>query len=278
MGRERKPGKIAPRQGGPGEALQSLTTAFRVLDELARAPGPVGVSELARALGELKPRVYRHLSTLKRLGVVFQDAKSGGYSLGSRLFALGEAALEQFDVRLVAAPFLTQLRDQTQQTALLSVPAHGEPIVVSCVEYLDRLSIASRPGNRPPPHCSSQGRVALAFSDKSVLERVLGRKLTAFTPHSLIDRQRIEKRLRLIRERFFEDAADEVRLGINAVSAPLFRDDNEFIGIMGIVGTSAQIGSPPPKRLIQTLHRVAGAVSAELNCPIYYERGFVHER
>lgn len=260
------------------DGLQSLQTAFRILDELANARGPIGLSELARTLGELKPRVYRHLSTLKSLGAVFQDARNGGYSLGSRLFSLGEAALEQFDLRLIAAPFLTRLRDQTQQTAILSVPVNGEPIVVSCVEYMDRLSIASRPGNRPPPHCSSQGRVALAFSPESALKRVLGRKLGAFTPHSMTDRQQIEARLRVIRERFFEDAADEVRLGINALSAPLFRDNEDFVGIMGIVGTSAQIGTPPPRPLVQTLHRVAAALSAELNCRVYYERGLVRER
>ena len=267
--------KVLAGRMDAGEGLRSVQTAFRILDELANTHGPVGVTELARKLGELKPRVYRHLSTLKRLGVVFQDSRNGGYSLGGRLFSLGEAALEQFDLRSIAAPFLTQLRDQTRLTALLSIPANGEPIVLSCVEYLDRLSISSRPGNRPPSHCSSQGRIALAFADAAARRRALGRKLTAFTSHSITDRQVIEKRLGVIRERFFEDAMDEVQLGINALSAPLFRGDEEFVGIIGIVGTSAQIGAPPSRSLIQTLHRVAGALSAEMNCRIYHERGLL---
>jgi DNA-binding IclR family transcriptional regulator len=104
---------------------------------------------------------------------------------------------------------------------------------------------------------------------------VLGRKLSAFTQHSITDRQLIEARLSLIRERFYEEAIDEVRLGINALSAPVFRDDDEFIGIIGIVGTSAQIGKPPPRPLILKLQHVAAALSAELNCRIYYERGLV---
>jgi IclR family transcriptional regulator, KDG regulon repressor len=261
-----------------GDGLQSLQTAFRILEKLSDAPGAVGLTDLAAMLGELKPRVYRHLFTMKRLGVVFQDARNGGYSLGSRLFTLGEAALEQFDLRLAAAPYLTRLRDQTQQTALLSVPGNGEPIVVACVEYRNRLSISSRPGNRPPPHCSSQGRIALAFADPAARERVLGRKLAAFTPHSITERSAIEERLQHIREHFFEHAVDEVRLGITAVSAPVFRDEKEFIGIIGIVGTSAEIGAPPPRSLITTLHRVAGSLSAELNCRIYYERGLVRQR
>lgn len=279
MKHKAKPRTVRPparaRRSDGSDGLQSVQTAFRILEELSNAHGPVGLTDLAGMLGELKPRVYRHLSTLKRLGVVFQVARNGDYSLGGKLFSLGEAALEQFDLRFVAAPFLIRLRDQTQQTALLSVPGNGEPIVLSCVEYVDRLSISSRPGNRPPPHCSSQGRIALAFADESARKRVLGRKLAAFTQHSITDRQLIETRLNVIRERFFEEAIDEVRLGINALAAPVFRDDDEFIGIISIVGTSAQIGTPPPRPLILALHRVAGSLSAELNCRIYYERGLV---
>jgi len=81
--------------------------------------------------------------------------------------------------------------------------------------------------------------------------------------------------LRAIRERFFEDANDEVRIGINAVSAPVFRDHDEFVGIIGIVGTSAELGIPPSRALIATLHRIAAALSAELNSRIYFERGLV---
>jgi IclR family KDG regulon transcriptional repressor len=260
---------------GAGEGLQSLRTTFRILDELSNAHGSVGLTDLAAKLGELKPRIYRHLSTMKRLGVVFQDSRNGGYSLGGKLFSLGEAALEQFDLHLVAAPYLTRLRDQTQQTALLSVPGNGEPIVLSCVEYRDRLSITSRPGNRPPPHCSSHGRIALAFADESARRRVLGRKLIAFTNRSITNIETIEMRLRAIRERFFEDANDEVRVGINALSAPVFRDNDELAGIIGVVGTSAEIGTPPSRPLVATLHRLAASLSAELNCRIYYEHGLV---
>jgi DNA-binding IclR family transcriptional regulator len=268
----RKP--LRPRQAGGG-SLQSLQAAFRILDELSNAHQPMGLTDLAAMLGELKPRVYRHLSTMKRLGVIFQDGRNGRYSLGGKLFSLGEAALEQFDLRFVAAPHLTRLRDQTRQTALLSVPGNGEPIVLSCVEYRDRLSISSRPGNRPPPHCSSQGRIALAFADEAARNRILTRQLTAFTKYSITDRARIEARLGNIQERLFEESADEVRLGIAALSAPVFRDAGELIGIIGIIGTSVEIGTPPSRPFVAALQGVAGALSAELNCRIYHDRGLV---
>ena len=58
---------------------------------------------------------------------VEQSVEAGALEFG---FEFGEAALEQFDLRLIAAPFLTRLRDQTQQTAILSVAVNGEPIVL----------------------------------------------------------------------------------------------------------------------------------------------------
>ena len=73
------------------------------------------------------------------------------------------------------------------------------------------------PREPPATHCTSQVRIALAFADESARKRVLGRKLAAFTQHS--------------------------------------------------------IGTPRP--FILKLQQVAAALSAELNCRIYYERGLV---
>jgi DNA-binding IclR family transcriptional regulator len=264
-----------PASRPTGDALQSLTTGFRILDALTQSPGPMGLTEIATAVGELKPRVHRHLATLKSLGVVFQDSRNGRYGLGGKLFALGEAALDQYDLRFVADPYLTRLRDETQQTSLLSVSHNGEPAVISCIEYRDKLCISSRPGNRPPAHCSAQGRVALAFADESVRNRVLAHKLTPFTPHSLCDKREVEARLPAIRERFFEEAVDEIRLGINTLAAPVFRGDGELAAVISILGTTAEIGTPPRKALIAALHRAAGLLSAELDSRVYYERGLI---
>lgn len=49
-------------------SVEAVKVAVRVLDELAMAQRAMGVTELAEALGETKPRVHRHLSTLREVG------------------------------------------------------------------------------------------------------------------------------------------------------------------------------------------------------------------
>lgn len=117
-------------------------------------------------------------------------------------------------------------------------------------------------GSRPLPQCRAPGT-----------SRARARDSARGPCGEDARRAAIEARLELIRERFFEEAVDEVRHGIGILSAPVFHGPAECAGIIGIVGTSVEIPSPPPQTLIRTLHQVAGLLSAELNCRIYFDRG-----
>ena len=45
--------------------LDSVAMVAQLLDELAAAPAPMGVSEIARALNQSKARIHRNLVSLK---------------------------------------------------------------------------------------------------------------------------------------------------------------------------------------------------------------------
>ncbi len=81
-------------------------------------------------------------------------------------------------------------------------------------------------------------------------------------------------RLPAIRENFYEDAMHEVMPGINTLSAPVFRDGGELAAVIGLLGTAEALPSPPPAAMLAQLRQTAGALSAELNCRVYYERGW----
>ena len=70
-------------------SVEAVKVAVRVLDELALQQRAMGVTELADALGETKPRVHRHLSTLEEMGLIEQDQSTYRYHLGWRVFQLG---------------------------------------------------------------------------------------------------------------------------------------------------------------------------------------------
>jgi DNA-binding IclR family transcriptional regulator len=257
--------------GGGAESIivQSVVVTARVLEALAQAGEPMRVTELAHVLGESKARVYRHLTTLRRLGYVDQEASTERYLLGWKLFQLGQAAAEQFDLRRRAEPAMARLRDATGQTVLLAVPASGEALVIAAMESVSKVSISVKPGNRPPSYCSAQGRVVLAFADDDVRRRMLSRKLVAHTPHSLTDPAAIEKRLKRIRERLWESAPEEGVLGIDTLSAPLFDHADRLVGVLSIIGSIQFITTPPDAKQLALLQGAAAEICRNLNSDAY---------
>jgi DNA-binding IclR family transcriptional regulator len=77
------------------------------------------LTAFANHLGEPKARMHRHLSTLRILGYVDQDAQTECYKLSLKLAHIGQAAMDQFDLRRLAEPYMLKLRDLTGQTVVL---------------------------------------------------------------------------------------------------------------------------------------------------------------
>jgi len=254
--------------------LDSVAVIAQLLDELAAAPAPVGVSEIARALKQSKARIHRNLVSLKHFGLIDQDEATDKYRLGWKLFQLGERAGVQSNIRAMAAPYLKLLSQATGQSALLSIPLNGEALVIAAVDNDSDVSITVKPGNRPLPHCSAQGRIALAYASDAQRERLLSGNLIAPTPHSLIDVQAIHSRLQDIRAKLIEDAPNEALTGINVLAAPILRNSKDLIGIIAIVGSIQNIPSAPKGPMTDLVRGCAAALSKLFGCDAYEQSGF----
>ncbi|MGG5811760.1 IclR family transcriptional regulator [Falsiroseomonas sp. CW058] len=250
-------------------AVRSVLMAVRVLEAMALAGGPLRVSDLARQLDEPKGRVHRHLVTLRQAGLVAQEEATERYHLTWRMFQIGQAAGEQFDLKRVAEPAMHRLRDQLSQSVLLAVPTGGDPLVVHALEAPNKVSITVQPGNRPAAHCSAQGRIMLAFAPEDVRQRVLAGPLEPLTPHSLTDPAVLRARLALLRERLWETAPSEAMLGINVLAAPLFAAGEVLVGSLGLVGSVQFVPDPPEPAMLAALHAAAGEISARLGSARY---------
>lgn len=259
-------------RGGPA-LLESVDIVFRLLDSLSSARRPLGVTELADIINEPKPRVYRHLASMRQMGAVDQDPATEKYRLGTKLVLYGTAASEQFDLRAIADPYLTRLRDTLGQSAVLSVASHDSALVVAAVDSNNGVCITVKPGNRMPAHCSAQGRLVLAFLPSDEQQRILNGKLQSYTAKSMTDPVKLARRLEAIRTRLYEDANGEMMDGINVLAAPIFRDAGVMVGSIGIIGPTHDVPSPPTPQLLEGVQAAAAELSARLNCELYQRAG-----
>jgi IclR family KDG regulon transcriptional repressor len=254
-------------------SVEAVKVAMRMLDKMALARRAMRITELADMMGETKPRIHRHLATLKEMGMVEQEHATERYRLGWRLFQLGEAAGAQFDLRYRAEPYLVKLRDELKQTAVLAIPINDQPMVIATSENIyARICVSVKPGNRPLPHCSAFGRLMLAYSSPHSQQTLLSETLVAETDNSLIDRQTVLDRLPLIRERLYDFAAGEMMVGINTLVVPIFRDGEVLAGALGIVGSIQEIPEPPLSSQISLLQKYAHELSSQMKSNKYQGR------
>jgi IclR family transcriptional regulator, KDG regulon repressor len=256
-----------------GQLIQSVVTATEILESLASAAQPVRLTALAKQLGETKAKMHRHLSTLKSLGFVDQDSQTECYRLGPKLVHLGQAATDQFDLRRLAEPYMVKLRDLTHQTVVLSMPANGDAIVNAVLDSPNMVTISVRLGYRLPAHASAQGRVTLAYAPAAIQQRILTRKLSSFTPRTMVDAAALRRRLDKIRQQFYEVAMDETLLGISAVAAPVMNFDGDLVGAIAIVGTTQYVHEPVEPEQLKFLRACAKAMSLKLNSSAYEGHG-----
>ena len=143
--------------------LSTVRNAARLLKVFLSREPELGVSELARRLGLGKSNVHRLLATLLTEGLVEQDPRTGGYRLGIVMFELGEAVKVHMDLHAAAGSVLVQLREQTGESAQVGVLDGYEVVYVDRMESSHSLRLFTETGRRVPVHCTSSGKVLLAY-------------------------------------------------------------------------------------------------------------------
>ncbi|MFI0366225.1 IclR family transcriptional regulator [Actinomadura sp. 1N219] len=162
---------------------QSLGRALAILGELGE--GPRTLDELAAKVGVHKTTVLRLLRTMESGRFVHRDSDHR-FHLGSRLFALAGAALEQRGIRDVAAPHLARLNEETGQTIHLGVYEGGNVIYLDKYDSRHSIRMYSRVGLSMPLHATAIAKVLLADLPEPRRRRVAEEiEYTPFTEHTL---------------------------------------------------------------------------------------------
>src|SRR5262245_39238648 len=100
--------------------LYPLTRAINVLSLFDHARPQLSLSEIAQAVSLPKTTVFRLLSSLVERDFCELDAQSGKYSLGFGLLRLADVRRRQTNIHDVAIPVMRDLRNQVQETVILS--------------------------------------------------------------------------------------------------------------------------------------------------------------
>ncbi|MFG1621097.1 IclR family transcriptional regulator [Kribbella sp. NPDC049227] len=242
---------------------QSLARALQILASLGE--GERSLDQLAQELGVHKTTVLRLLRTMEADRFVRRD-DAHRYRLGSRLFALADAAREQHVVREVAAPHLRQLNQKTGQTVHLAAWESGEVIYVDKLDSVRSVRMYSQIGVPAALHCTAVGKVLLAAQPKRIREALLESiEYHAFTPQTITAPDALRAELDAVRAQGWAQDRAEHESFINCIGAPVADQHGRIVGAVSISVPDVLLDYGQVLELLPELLATTKAISADYN-------------
>jgi DNA-binding IclR family transcriptional regulator len=251
--------------------VQVIDRAAAILQVLADAPADLAPAEIAEQLRLHKSTIHRLLIVLERHRYIRRNAGGGKYSLGLKLFELGNRAARGLTLREHAHPFLARLVRETGETAHVGVLDEGDMVSIANVEGPRAVRMRSAVGRRTPAHCSAIGKAVLASLPSAAIDDFVAlRPLRALTDKTLVSRAALVADLERIRVRGYAIDDEEIERGLRCVGAPVRDYTGLVIGAVSVSGPAFRI----PKTRVSALGAAVMAVARELSA----ELGFGADR
>ena len=237
---------------------------YRALDvlEFVCISGSASADEIAESLGVPRSSVYRLLRALATRDYIRHTA-TNCYEVGPRLRMLQGITERQNRLLQVARPHLDELSRITGQTAHLAVQSANHLTYVDTVIGQSGISIYPSPSS--PLHCTSLGKVLLAFlPDLQRDEMIRGLTLEHRTPNTITSKDDLREELTQVRRRGYALDNEEWELGLRCIGAPVHNAAGTVIAAISISGLAAKVGGPDAPTLLDAVGRTAQVISADL--------------
>ncbi|HET7717582.1 MAG TPA: IclR family transcriptional regulator [Bauldia sp.] len=214
--------------------------ALSVLELMAEAGGPVTVADIAEGIGADRSTAYRMLLTLAEAGYVLREASGRRYRLGYRLLSLSRSLLREGERSSLILACLDRVARETRETAHFSVLDRDAAVLVYRARGTQLVAVDFQIGDRSPLHCTSIGKVLLAFNGPDLFERTVATGLPRVAPNTITDPARLAAEIARVREAGYAYDDLEFAEDMRCVAVPLFEKGGIVVGGMSLSGPASR--------------------------------------
>jgi DNA-binding IclR family transcriptional regulator len=222
--------------------LKVVAKTFRVIEVITHHPEGIQLGELAtKCEKQPKATIFRILHTLKALGYVQQDERSGAYSLTHELAWLGRTETRD-TLKRASRPYLERLRAQFEQTVGLAVLDHDQLLYIEILEGLRSVRMNATVNTYAPLHSTSLGKAILSRLGAQDRTRILGRKpLAKLTPNTITSVAHLERHLAEVRTQGHALDDEETEEGARCVGAVICDRQGMPVGAISVSGPLSSV-------------------------------------
>lgn len=236
----------------PSGPIQSVGRALGLLEHLADAGEPLGLSDLAAACGLPVSTTHRMLSVLCTSGYLYKGPDRR-YRLGPRLVALGGAAM--LPIAPEVSTWLDRLVMITEETANAATLCGDTVLFVAQVQSSQSMRTSTEVHRRTMVHCSAAGKALLSLlPDHEVTALARRTGLSRPTSHTVGTIDELLAAVGDVRRLGYAVEDEEEEYGARCVAIPV--PSAPFPLALSVAGPTARVTSERVPAIAAELHRV----------------------
>lgn len=264
VSRPRRRGRPPAANRGDTAQVQSLARGLTLLRLLSDHNG-LSLAELAERSGLPLSTAHRLLNTLAQDQFVHQDSGLGQWFIGLGAFQVGNAFLAHRDLVVSSRAGLRRLRDNSGETANLSLLHEGQVVYIAQAESRDMLRMLAPIGGRAAAHASGAGKAILAYMPAEEVQAYIQRwGLDAITEHTLNTPESFAKALNEARSKGYALDLEEHAIGLHCCAAPVFNEYAEPVAALSISGPAARLNGERLTRIAEEVADTAVELSLSI--------------
>jgi DNA-binding IclR family transcriptional regulator len=244
--------------------VQSVARAIGILEALADSRADLGVTELGIRLGVHKATASRLLGTLADHALVERNPATDKYRLGFGLVRLSAVVNAGLDLGRQARPVLERLAEDTNETVNVAILDTDRVVNIDQITAPHLVVNVNWVGKSTPLHCSSNGKVLLAFLPERERVRLLRGRLERLTPNTIVDPDVLEAQLVEATIRGFAYTVEELEVGLNAVAAPIRDRRGAVVAAVSVSGPAYRLPRSRIDEFGQRARRAGEEISRRL--------------
>jgi IclR family transcriptional regulator, acetate operon repressor len=255
------------RASGPAAAgqVKSLARGLALLERLAECERGVALVDLAQRAGLAASTTHRLLSTLEKMGYVYQAGDLGYWFVGVKTFTVGAAFLAHRDMLGQAHAFLRRLMEESGETANLAVLDDSEAVFVAQVQCREMMRMIVKLGSRIPLHASGVGKALLAAMPENQVSAILHKRgLQRITANTIDTPAALRAALNEVRRRGYAVDNEEHALGLRCIAAPIYDEHCDPLAALSISGPKSRISDERLFELGALVSRTATEITRAL--------------
>lgn len=245
--------------------IRSVQRAAHVLKELGSGAPWLGVTDLAERLGMPKATVHGLLRTLEQEELVERDAEIGKYRLGPALLQLGNAFLDNHELRSRSLLWADSLAGRVIEAVRVGVPNGTNVLIVHHVFRPDNSVQILEVGNTIPWHACALGKAIAAYADEHARRHLLGGPLPTLTGRTLVDPDELRRALEGVPRTGVAVEDQEAIVGEAEIAAPVFDHLGVPVGAIGVAGPVERLLPDGPRPdIVAAVKEVARGLSRDM--------------